>query len=61
MEKEFAFLEAQQKASEEQAKDTQANGVKVQRTTFEEVKPSFVPQDGIPGSMARVEGYGRCC
>lgn len=56
MEKEFAFLEAQQKASEGRSKDAQANGVKVQRATLEEEKLSFVPQDGtIPSSMAGVE------
>jgi len=57
MEKEFAFLEAQQKVSEQQAKEAQANGVKVQRATLEgEDKISFVPQDGsIPSSMAGVE------
>jgi chaperone BCS1 len=56
MEKEFAFLEAQQKASEQQAKEAEANGVKIQRATLEDEKISFVPQDGsIPSSMAGVE------
>lgn len=56
MEKEFAFLEAQQKASEQQAKDAETNGVKIQRATLEEEKISFIPQDGtIPSSMAGVE------
>jgi len=56
MEKEFAFLEAQQKASEQQTKEARANGVKIQRAPLEEDKTSFVPQDGsIPSSMAGVE------
>lgn len=66
MEKEFAFLEAQQKLADQQAKDAAENGVKVQRPTpagaaaasgtEAEDKESFVPADGsVPSSMAGVE------
>lgn len=49
MEKEFAFLEAQQA-------NAAKNGVTIQKATFEEEKISFVPKDGsIPSSMAGVE------
>lgn len=58
MEKEFAFLEAQQKLADQQAKDAVSNGVRVQRATVggEEDRDSFIPQDGtMPSSMAGVE------
>lgn len=65
MEKEFAFLEAQQKLADQQAKDAASNGVKVQTVSTAsntaggvgaDGKVSFVPQDGsVPSSMAGVE------
>lgn len=69
MEKEFAFLEAQQKLADQQAKDAASNGVKVQTASTAATtaggassgvgadgKVSFVPSDGsVPSSMAGVE------